>query len=240
VHSIVGFFFHNTLRRIHWLGHFDPDRQQLLSVRLDPALWLARATYSWNRIRHRRVPEWRQPKRSPSRQERGEVLGPEFAGCIYWTLTFRSPWRRLSLPAREATKAGFSTEPNVCSHSSLFPPEDDAAWNKGHGRIERSQIARVGVSPEQIGLCGCWQVIAVRRQRIQLGPKAGKNSDEIGYYATSIGYKELTDQEILQAIRDHWAAIESGSHYRVTWPSGKIIVGSQSLGCQQHACGNLL
>jgi hypothetical protein len=134
------FFFHNTLRRIHWLGHFDPDRQQLLSVRLNPALWLARATYSWNRIRHRRVPERRQPKRSPSRQERGEILGPEFAGCIYWMLTFRSPWRRLSLRAREATKAGFSTEPNVCSHSSLFPPEDDAAWNKGHGRIERSQI----------------------------------------------------------------------------------------------------
>jgi hypothetical protein len=73
-----------------------------------------------------------------------------------------------------------------------------------------AKFARVGVSPEQIGLCGCWQVIAVRRQRIQLGPKAGKNSDEIGYKEL----KELTDQEILQAIRDHWAAIECGSHYR--------------------------
>ena len=30
-------------------------------------------------------------------------------------------------------------------------------------------------------------LIAVRRQRIQIGPKPGKDSDEIGYYVTSVG-----------------------------------------------------
>ena len=28
------------------------------------------------------------------------------------------------------------------------------------------QVARVAVSPEEIGLVGCWQVIAVKRDRI--------------------------------------------------------------------------
>ena len=42
------------------------------------------------------------------------------------------------------------------------------AWEKDHHRLDRRRLKRVTVSPEQIGLCGCWQVIAVRRERVEL------------------------------------------------------------------------
>ena len=75
-------------------------------------------------------------------------------------------------------------------------------WEKGHHRLDRRRLKRVSVSPEEIGLCGCWQVIAVRRERVELGRKAKPPSDDIGYYATSLGAAQLRDAELLQAIRD--------------------------------------
>lgn len=87
-------------------------------------------------------------------------------------------------------------------------------WEKGHGRLDRRRLKRVAVSPEEIGLCGCWQVIAVRRERIELGPKAGPPSDEIGYYASSLAVKEGSEAALLEAIRGHWDAIENGAHHR--------------------------
>ena len=87
-------------------------------------------------------------------------------------------------------------------------------WEKGHHRLDRRRLARVAVSPEEIGLLGCWQVIAVRRERIELGTKAPPPSDEIGYYATSLAQEERSDAELMEVIRGHWDAIENGSHYR--------------------------
>jgi hypothetical protein len=72
----------------------------------------------------------------------------------------------------------------------------------------------VAVSPEEIGLCGCWQVLVVQRERTLLGSKAPPPSVELGYYATSLSHQEMGDQELLKIVRDHWAAIENGSHYR--------------------------
>jgi hypothetical protein len=72
----------------------------------------------------------------------------------------------------------------------------------------------VAVSPEEIGLCGCWQVIAVQRERIPLGRPPQPATVEIGYYATSLSHQQHPDQELLKIIRDHWAAIENGSHDR--------------------------
>ena len=76
------------------------------------------------------------------------------------------------------------------------------AWEKDHPRLDRRRLKRVRVTPEEIGLCGCWQVIAVRRERVELGRKAKPPSDEIGYYVTSLGAAQLRDAELLQAIRD--------------------------------------
>ena len=79
----------------------------------------------------------------------------------------------------------------------------------------RWRIQRVSVSPEQAGLCGCWQFIAVWRERQEL--RAGKviaSSQEYAFYCTSAAPKQYTARQLLQAIRDHWAAIENGSHHR--------------------------
>ena len=70
------------------------------------------------------------------------------------------------------------------------------------------------MTPEEIGLCGCWQVVAVRRERVYLAPCTQPPSDEIGYYATSVADRELSDDELLEVIRGHWSAIENGVHHR--------------------------
>jgi hypothetical protein len=88
------------------------------------------------------------------------------------------------------------------------------AWEKGHAWLDRRRLKHVMVSPEEIGLCGCWQVIAVRRERVELGCQAGLPSDEIGWYATSLAAGQLGDAELLAAIRGYWDAIENGSHHR--------------------------
>lgn len=87
-------------------------------------------------------------------------------------------------------------------------------WEKEHWRLERRRLKRMAVTPEDIGLCGCWQVVAVRRERHFLAPCTKPSSDEIGYYATSIADGELADAELLDVIRGHWSAIENGVHHR--------------------------
>lgn len=123
--------------------------------------------------------------------------------------------------------------PNACWPSRPFPPDPDVAWEKGHHRLDRRRLKRVTVSPEEIGLCGCWQVLAVRRERVQLGRQAGPPSDEIGYYATSLAAEQLSDTELIQAIRDHWSAIENGAHYRRDVSFGEDASGVSQRGAAQ-------
>src|ERR1700733_1577833 len=71
-------------------------------------------------------------------------------------------WAGIIFLDSKAIRAGFWKRRNACSPSRVFPPLGE--WEKGHGRLDHRRIARVAVSPEEIGLCGCWQVIAVERQ----------------------------------------------------------------------------
>jgi hypothetical protein len=72
----------------------------------------------------------------------------------------------------------------------------------------------VAVSPEEIGLAGCGQVIAVERySQLHRQPKESA-SLEIGCYATSLAFQERDDDALMAAIRGHWSAIENGTHYR--------------------------
>lgn len=73
---------------------------------------------------------------------------------------------------------------------------------------------RLATTPEKIGLCGCWQIIAVERYRQELNKPKETASLEIGYYATSLALGDRNDAQILAAIRGHWSAIENGTHYR--------------------------
>lgn len=72
----------------------------------------------------------------------------------------------------------------------------------------------MAVSPEEIGLCGCWQVIAI--ERFSQGHHEPKESAslEIGCYATSLAFQERDDAQLMMAIRAHWSASENGTHYR--------------------------
>lgn len=79
----------------------------------------------------------------------------------------------------------------------------------------RWRLQRVSLSPEEAGLCGCWQFLALWRDRQEL--RAGKiigQSDEYAFYCTSAAPGQYSARQLLQAIRDHWAASENGAHYR--------------------------
>ena len=73
---------------------------------------------------------------------------------------------------------------------------------------------RIAVTPEEIGLCGCWQVIAVERQSQDLSQPQKAASLEIGYYVSSLAREERSDPEVMAAIRGHWSGSENGTHYR--------------------------
>jgi len=75
-------------------------------------------------------------------------------------------------------------------------------------------MARVTVTPEEIGLCGCWQVIAVERYSQDKNQPKESASRQIGCYATSLALQEQDDAAMSALIRGHWSAIENGTHYR--------------------------
>lgn len=72
----------------------------------------------------------------------------------------------------------------------------------------------MAVSPEQIGLTGCWQVIAVERYSQPHHQPKESASLEIGCYATSLAFQERDEDALMAVIRGHWSAIENGTHYR--------------------------
>jgi predicted transposase YbfD/YdcC len=72
----------------------------------------------------------------------------------------------------------------------------------------------VAVTPEEIGLNGCWQVIAVERYSQNQNQPKESAALEIGCYATSLTVKEHDDAATMGLIRGHWSAIENGTHYR--------------------------
>ena len=79
----------------------------------------------------------------------------------------------------------------------------------------RWRLQRVSVSPEEAGLCGCWQFLAVWRERQELRQdKVVQSSEEYAFYCTSAAPNQYSAPRLLQAIRDHWAATENGAHYR--------------------------
>lgn len=103
--------------------------------------------------------------------------------------------------------------PSCTSARQIFPPEVCGEWEKRHWRIERRDIVRMPVEPEHIGLYGCRQIIAYRRECHELDPRKAENEPlEIRYYVSSLAYDECTDEEMLKSIRDHWGGIENGTH----------------------------
>lgn len=88
---------------------------------------------------------------------------------------------------------------------------------------------RVAVTPEEIGLCGCWQVIAVERYSQEQNQPEESASLEIGCYAASLAFEQYDDAQIMAVIRGHWSAIENGTHYRrdVTFGEDACTIASR-------------
>ena len=70
------------------------------------------------------------------------------------------------------------------------------------------------MTPEEIGLSGCWQGIAVERYSQKQNQPKESAALETGCYATSLAVTEHDDAAVLALIRGHWSAIENGTHYR--------------------------
>ena len=76
-------------------------------------------------------------------------------------------------------------------------------------------MQRVEVSPEEAGLCGCWQFIALWRERQKLRKgQVLEQSEEYSFYAASLAHDEHDARALAGFIRGHWNACEIGSHYR--------------------------
>jgi predicted transposase YbfD/YdcC len=54
--------------------------------------------------------------------------------------------------------------------------------------------------------------LAIERRVIEL--KDQSDHLEVGYYASSAHHQQFNDDQWLQIVRGHWAAIENGSHLR--------------------------
>lgn len=79
----------------------------------------------------------------------------------------------------------------------------------------RWRLQRTSLCPEEAGLCGCWQFIAVWRERQELRQgKVVQETEEYAYYATSAAQQQYSARELMGFIRGHWAATENGAHYR--------------------------
>jgi len=81
--------------------------------------------------------------------------------------------------------------------------------------LTRWRIQRKTVTPEEAGLCGCRQFIAVWRQRHYLRRgRVYKEEQEYSFYVSSVDPQRYDEAALLEAMRGHWDAIENGSHYR--------------------------
>jgi len=81
--------------------------------------------------------------------------------------------------------------------------------------LVRWRLQRVSLSPEEAGLCGCWQFLAVWRERQELRQgRVTEAAEEYSFYCTSAAPQQYSAGQLLQSLRDHWSASENGAHYR--------------------------
>ena len=79
----------------------------------------------------------------------------------------------------------------------------------------RWRLQRVSLSPEEAGLCGCWQFLAVWRERKELRRgKVTEETQEYSFYSTSLAPAQRDASQLLEAIRGHLSGSENGAHYR--------------------------
>lgn len=107
--------------------------------------------------------------------------------------------RRRGLAARAGSSIKRTARPNhgICANC-------DSAPATGYGRRGCRRIARVAVRPEAIGLCGCWQGIAVERPSQDLTAPDEPAAHQIGCYATRLTGPSQPDRSGVLAAGETW------------------------------------
>src|SRR2546425_11215797 len=108
-------------------------------------------------------------------------------------------WGPIISLASKATRAAFWSGLKSSSPKIFFPSEYDTGWTKEHGRLMRWRLQRVSLSPEEAGLCGCWQFLAVWREQKKLYKgEVTKEVDEYSFYCTSAAPAPYSAQGFLE------------------------------------------
>jgi len=94
---------------------------------------------------------------------------------------------------------------------------------------------RVAVTPEEPGLCGAWQVIALERTSLDLTQPDAPAPPELGCYVSSLTIAQADEAQLLELIRGHWSAIENGTHYR-----RDVILGEDACRTQSRPAAAVL
>lgn len=83
--------------------------------------------------------------------------------------------------------------------------------NNGHGRVEVREMVTSSALNDFLDWPGLQQVFRLTRCRICL--KNGHRSETVVYGITSLSPQTTSPAKLLEITRDHWAAIENGTHW---------------------------
>lgn len=83
--------------------------------------------------------------------------------------------------------------------------------NKGHGRVEVRQMMTSPALNDFLDWPGIKQVFRLTRCRRRL--KDGHRSECVVYGITSLPAQTASPEKLIAITRDHWAAIENGTHW---------------------------
>ena len=97
------------------------------------------------------------------------------------------------------------------SKPGISPFKHAKSVDKGHGRVETREIWLSDALNDYLDWPGVAQVFCLKRTRWEI--KGNKSSQTLVYGVTSLSPAQASPAEIIQIIRDHWAAIENGLHW---------------------------
>lgn len=83
--------------------------------------------------------------------------------------------------------------------------------SSGHGRVEVRQLSASSALNDYLNWPGLQQVFRLTRQRHRL--KDGLRSESVVYGLTSLPAEAASPAQLLAITRQHWAAVENGTHW---------------------------
>jgi hypothetical protein len=95
-----------------------------------------------------------------------------------------------------------------------YDPPSDSTFQRVLKRVDAGQLASIvggWLAEQEVGTLAR---LAIDGKVLELTAPGARPSVETGYYVSSLSVAERTADEVGTMIRDHWSAIENGTHYR--------------------------